>query len=888
MSRYRYVSLLCLLLLAAVSCKNNRSFDKTRYLDSCGISLDEILLSDIEEDSLLYRVFSPDNSPNIHFRNELVYEGKVQSGKELLSILYDHISSLIYHPTYIDTLLFAHYYATGITKCSSPEDIVGLTLSYAKIQDRNTKVLIGENSFEVAQYISDSLAYASLNLILSGITGSAFGSSFIGKENIDITNNDLKKLFYWSKIGLQYAQTIYGHESRDNRQWLEHLTDCSWRLKSPQFDTYADSLFSYLYRHGKPDFFFGNMFYGALYGRYIELLISKEYERAECMLDFFCPSVEETDSIYISLKNILPERQRRDYHAPVLPESSNLELAVSKLDRDLIWLILDGVGNEGIVDRSTMCFFEKARMAYLKEGLDYSTWLNRAFYEGVYKAFPSSSHEFLDNYIRPEHQFNQGLINLLTLQYNNASPESVYDALLFIKGASETIPPSIYNCIKDKAPNNIIEYVDSIRAFGIKSRLGWERDYLENEIGPNIKGVLSKSITSYMDIRERIGEDSAAIEFYAVPSFVLDENFFYRAAILTSDNEKPLIVDLCSGDRMREILLNKSLYVSNEAYSTIWAPIEKYIADKGTIYFSMDRLLNVLNLQALLMPDGNRLSQKCNLIQLTSTKDNLLDKTNQSYKSIALFGGIDYNTYSTGFDSNKRKQASPVTVNRSVLRSFKRDDFSPLPFSQIEIDEIANCAARNNLAIQYFSASDGTEDAFKQLSGHQLSILHIATHGFYYSKNQAKEVDYFKVLNDTDNPLERCGLLLAGSQRAWRHPNSLQSREDGILLGEEIAKLDFSNVDLIVLSACKSALGDISSEGVVGLKQAFKRAGAKSILITLNNIDDKATAYFMSLFYNHLFETGNKYDSFDFAINGMKSSKEFSDPSYWAHFVLID
>ena len=288
----------------------------------------------------------------------------------------------------------------------------------------------------------------------------------------------MKKLFYWSKIGLQYAQTIYGHESSNYRLWLGHLTDCSWRLKSPQFDTYADSLFSYLYRHGKPDFFFGNEFYGALYGRYIELLTSKEYERAECMLDYFCPSVEETDSIYISLRDILPERTRRDYHEPVRPDSSNA--IVSKLNRDVIWLLLDA-GNEGIVDRNTMCFFEKARMAYLKGGHDYSTWLNRAFYEGVYNSFPSSAHEFLDNYIRPEHQFNQGLINLLTLQYNNASPESVYDALLFIKGASETIPPSIYNSIKDKAPNNIIEYVDSIRAFGIKSRLGGERDYLENK-----------------------------------------------------------------------------------------------------------------------------------------------------------------------------------------------------------------------------------------------------------------------------------------------------------------------------------------------------------------------------------------------------------------------
>lgn len=880
MCRFKVVLLYCIFILSVICCENkNIRFNKTQYLESCGLSIDQMLLSESQEDSLVRLVFDIEHSPNLHYRNDLIADANVLSCRALLL----EYSRRLSHG-YNDSLLFAHYYALGVSATDNPHDIIDLTLSYAGGQSSDIKKRIGEVSFPIAKCLDDTLAFQAIDHVAGALAGSSL-TSLVGRNADYLSDTDAQSLMEWSRIGLEYAESIYGPSSWERRQMLDRLTYCSWKLGAPQFDNYADSLLVYIYNRGKPDYYFGNSFNGALYSRYLEYLQNKDYSNAEHLLNFFCPSTEGTDSTYLSLTEVLPDRQRRDYHEPVLPDSSNV--LVSKLNRDVIWLILN-VGNEGIVDRSTMCFFEKARMAYLKEGHGYSAWLNRAFYEGVYNTFPSSAHEFLDNYIRPKHQYNQGLINLLTLQYNNVSPESVYDALLFIKGASETIPPDVYKSIKDNAPREIVEYVDSIRAYDIESRLGWERDYLENEIGPNIKDVLRKNITSYQDIRNNLGDDSAAIEFYASPSFELGNEFFYRAAILTIDDEKPIIVDLCSDERMREILFNKNLYASNEAYSAIWAPIERFIAAKRTIYFSMDRLLNVLNLQALLTPDRGRLNQKYQLIQLTSTKEILSEKTTQTYESIALFGGIDYNTHSNRLASNKREPAMPMTVNGSVLRSLKRDDFSPLPYSQIEIDEIANCAAKKNIAIKYFNASDGTEDAFKRLSGQQLSILHIATHGFYYSKNQSKEVDYFKILNDQDDPLERCGLLLAGSQRTWRHPNSSQTREDGILLGEEIAKLDFSNVDLIVLSACKSALGDINSEGVVGLRQAFKRAGARSILITLNNIDDKATAYFMSLFYNHLFETGDKYDSFDFAINGMKSSKDYSDPSYWAHFVLID
>ena len=273
---------------------------------------------------------------------------------------------------------------------------------------------------------------------------------------------------------------------------------------------------------------------------------------------------------------------------------------------------------------------------------------------------------------------------------------------------------------------------------------------------------------------------------------------------------------------------------------------------------------------------------------MTSTRELLSVSDTTQFESIALFGGIDYDQKDRDGGSPQGSLLVNSATQNSVLRSFNRNDFSPLPFSKREIDDISKQAKDRGLSVYYFSAGEGSENAFKGLSGRKISILHIATHGFYYSKNQSKEISYLNVINENDDPMNRCGLLLAGSKNTWLRGNKTPSGEDGILFGDEIAKLDFTDVDLIVLSACKSALGDINSEGVTGLRQAFKRAGAKSILITLNNIDDKATAYFMSLFYNHLFETGDKYDSFDFAINGMKSSKDYSDPSYWAHFVLID
>ena len=92
---------------------------------------------------------------------------------------------------------------------------------------------------------------------------------------------------------------------------------------------------------------------------------------------------------------------------------------------------------------------------------------------------------------------------------------------------------------------------------------------------------------------------------------------------------------------------------------------------------------------------------------------------------------------------------------------------------------------------------------------------------------------------------------------------------------------------LVVLSCCHSAHGEIKAEGVVGIARAFLGAGARSVLVSLWAIDDKATLEFMTNFYHHLVEGESASEALNQAMNCMRESEEFSRVIDWAPFVLI-
>jgi CHAT domain-containing protein len=99
--------------------------------------------------------------------------------------------------------------------------------------------------------------------------------------------------------------------------------------------------------------------------------------------------------------------------------------------------------------------------------------------------------------------------------------------------------------------------------------------------------------------------------------------------------------------------------------------------------------------------------------------------------------------------------------------------------------------------------------------------------------------------------------------------------------------MDLRGADLVVLSACETAKGDITSEGVFGLQRAFKMAGAQTIIMSLWSVDDQATQILMTEFYNNwIGKHQSKREAFRNAQNTVRS--QYEEPEYWAGFVMLD
>ena len=92
---------------------------------------------------------------------------------------------------------------------------------------------------------------------------------------------------------------------------------------------------------------------------------------------------------------------------------------------------------------------------------------------------------------------------------------------------------------------------------------------------------------------------------------------------------------------------------------------------------------------------------------------------------------------------------------------------------------------------------------------------------------------------------------------------------------------------LVVLSCCHTGRGQIKAEGVVGIARAFLGAGARSVIVTLWAIDDKATKEFMKHFYKHLSEGQLVSKCLHQARKHLRESDDFNDVRCWAPFVLI-
>jgi hypothetical protein len=95
-------------------------------------------------------------------------------------------------------------------------------------------------------------------------------------------------------------------------------------------------------------------------------------------------------------------------------------------------------------------------------------------------------------------------------------------------------------------------------------------------------------------------------------------------------------------------------------------------------------------------------------------------------------------------------------------------------------------------------------------------------------------------------------------------------------------------LDLVVLSACETGLGkDVRGEGLVGLTRGFMYAGATSVVASLWQVQDEATAELMRQFYIEMLENGlTPGEALRAAQNTIRKNPKWSAPHYWAGFIL--
>lgn len=372
-------------------------------------------------------------------------------------------------------------------------------------------------------------------------------------------------------------------------------------------------------------------------------------------------------------------------------------------------------------------------------------------------------------------------------------------------------------------------------------------------------------MVDWKSIQRMLKTDEAAIEFL---SFSQDKTIWYYALVLKKNDEFPHLVKIATEDAICKASLNK-------LYSIIWEPIIPLLSQVKSVYFSPVGVLDILNIECLMTNNYNIFRLTSTALLLNNKKDTRIEK------NAVLYGGLTYE------------------INDTTKTSKDRQGFDYLPNTLLEINDIEEILKNNNYKTILFSSSSGTEDSFKNLSGKSIEILHVATHSLYIRENDANEIkdinnfSFIQTDNDYKNTpdlkkLSCVGLVMSnGNLLPYR---KIINKSDGILTGVEISQMDFHNVDIVVLSACETGLGDFSHENIAGLQMSFKKAGVNTILMSLRKVDDEATRIFMVEFYRYLLNGYTKSQSLQNAQQYLRKvdNGKYNDPKYWASFIMLD
>ncbi len=410
---------------------------------------------------------------------------------------------------------------------------------------------------------------------------------------------------------------------------------------------------------------------------------------------------------------------------------------------------------------------------------------------------------------------------------------------------------------------------------------------INREASKYIEGI---NTPNWQQLQMVLNQGEAAVEY------VLSDSTSLGALVLLPQGN-PSYVPLTSANELWTAMAGmadmdsyqkiEAMYVQDQLhlYDKLWMPIETMLQGVKAVYFSPTGFLNDLAFSAFKCTDGSYLSDKYELHQMLST-GNLIDLRTSGEKNVvrtaSLYGSVFYSP-------EQEKEAECIEEEKSKKnRGALVDEFEFLPFTKREVVDVGSLMNSKLVRVNIFEGFSSTEESVRSISEHSPDVLHLSTHGFFIKgdKNMMdnKFLSRFPAIRFSS--MQRSGLAFVGANRTWEGDTDKPEESDGILTANEVALLDLSKTRLTVLSACKTAVGEYTLEGVYGMHRGFKQAGVKSILATLWNVNDKSTARLMELFYDRWLSGVPMQQSLNEAVRELR--KDYPSPFYWAPFVLMD
>ena len=498
--------------------------------------------------------------------------------------------------------------------------------------------------------------------------------------------------------------------------------------------------------------------------------------------------------------------------------------------------------------------------------------------------------------------FNNTIINAALLANTDSLSIHAYNYTLLYKEAFLTTESLMRNQLlespdeniqsKFKELQNLRTTIQQYEAAHIPTQaLNERRIQLEKQLVEDSKmyGDFTRSLNYTWDsIRKHLKPDDMAVEFVGYNSFEDGKNHI-AALLIRPQWTSPKLLHLFSEEQ-----IPAKIYDDNTFAQMCWTPILQQAKGVKNIYFAPSGALYNINIESLLSPQGtNYLADNYHIYRLSSTRQLVSHQKTKRTSSAVIYGGIDYSAESYNAKDIKPQNA---TDNKSDLRAVI-GGIQYLPGSKKEAEAIVDIlrTSKKDLKLQLLTGSAATETSFKKISGQEIDIIHISTHGFYnnssMNNHKNKSSFYITQVDMEDRSLTHSGLLFAGAEDILYMQDQQQKDEDGVLTALEISTMDLRNLEMTVLSACQTAQGDIMSDGVFGLQRGFKKAGANSILMSLWPVNDEATCFLMTEFYRNWIEKGySKHDALELAKKSVRShtEKDWDNPKYWAAFVLLD